>query len=148
MLKKFRKYIRPLQIIIGLILVMYSSQSGRANFHLIVYGREASGTIVDYKQDHWVVSDKNQSKSSDPFMPVVEFHTKNQIVRFQDSVGSDSADEINKEVKVLYDSDRPGTAIIKRSIRNWMPWAPMLVIGLILLMAAFGKSTEEKKKQE
>jgi hypothetical protein len=58
---------------------------------------------------------------------------KNQNIRFQDWLASNSRG--GGQVDVLYNQDRPETAMIDRTVMNWIPWAPMLGIGLFLLIA-------------
>jgi hypothetical protein len=142
--QKIKQALRAIQIIVGLFLVIYSSQIGRKNFELIVYGRETVGKIVDFELNS--MSKNNSSKLQSQFLPVVEFQTKVQLFRFTDYVSTNSSGGINSEVPVLYDSNRPEIAMIKRPVMNWVPWAPMLAMGLVMVLAAFFSTKEENEK--
>jgi hypothetical protein len=69
-------------------------------------------------------------------MPVVEFHTNDRFVQFQDWLGTNVAGNKNVPVMVLYDPANPTEAMIDRPVWNWIPWAPIAVLGLFLLLVS------------
>jgi hypothetical protein len=69
-------------------------------------------------------------------MPIVEFEAGDRIVRFEDWLGSSSTGNLPDRVTVLYDRDRPSDAMIDRPAWNWLPWAPIGVVGLFLTLVA------------
>ncbi len=134
--QKIRQVFRMIQIVVSIGLIIFSCYIGKNNFYLIWNGMRTQGTIVDFKQVHWTSRGKNGTTTNSPFMPIVEFQINDQVVRFQDSVGSNSSAGLKSQITVLYDPDDPVHAIIERPIMNWIPWGPMLTVGLFLLLIA------------
>jgi len=134
--QKILRVFRLIQFVVGLGLVVFSCYIGKNNFYLIWKGVRTQGTIVDFKQVYWTSQSGSGTTTHSPFMPIVEFQSNNQIVRFQDNMGSNSAAGLNSQITVLYDPANPDHAIIERPILNWMPWGPMLAMGIFLLLVS------------
>jgi hypothetical protein len=69
-------------------------------------------------------------------MPIVEFHTHDRFIQFEDWLGSNSAGALSNPVIVLYDPANPSLAMIDRPVWNWLPWAPIFALGLFLVLVA------------
>ena len=67
-------------------------------------------------------------------MPIVRFEADGRVVEFRDWVGTNAA-VLNVRVTVLYDAAKPSSAMIDRPVMNWMPWGPMMAVGIFLLLA-------------
>jgi len=77
-------------------------------------------------------------------MPVVEYRAcGDQTVRFEDWLGSTRPGKRNHRseiVQVLYDPTKPSVAMIDRPIWNWVPWAPVVVVGVLLIMSGIRRA--------
>ena len=69
-------------------------------------------------------------------MPIVEFHTSDRFVQFEDWLGSNSTGALYNPVIILYDPANPSLAMIDRPVWNWLPWAPIFALGLFLVLVA------------
>src|SRR3981189_672086 len=85
-----RERIRPYawipQLFGGLVFLGLGYFMGHSHFHLIRQGVRAPGRIVGYKQENFRSS--SGSFSSTGYMPIVEFHTNERFVQFQDWLGT------------------------------------------------------------
>jgi hypothetical protein len=126
---KVLRYTYFLQVCVGLFLMLFGYYTGKAHFLLIREGVRTTGTIVDYKEEHF----RDESINS-AFMPIVEFKARDRVIRFKDWVGTSSAGELNHTVTILYDKGDPSTAMIDRRLWNWFPWAPIFALGLFLTL--------------
>jgi hypothetical protein len=126
-------FIRYLQIVVGLILLGSGWYMGHSHFHLIREGKRAQGRVVAYHQEYFQRSATSTFRSVG-YMPVVEYWLDDRVVRFQDWLGNSRAGEVNIPVTVLYDTAKPSVAMIDRPVWNWLPWAPILGVGLLLLL--------------
>ena len=106
---------------------------GHTHFQLIREGMRAPGRIIGYKQARFRSSSGFYSTG---YMPVVEFHTNERFVQFQDWLGTSIAGSTNASVIVLYDPANPTIAMIDRPTWNWLPWAPIFAVGLFLVLVA------------
>ena len=128
------QFARILQIVAGLFLVTGSFFMGKVNVRLLLRGAKTDGRIVGYQQRS--IRTKNDSSvGSTAYMPVVEYQLASKVVRFEDWLGAAIAGDINKPVTVLYDPANPSIAMIDRGLWNWLPWGPVLVVGILLLLA-------------
>jgi hypothetical protein len=134
--EKIHRYAWILQLFAGLVFLGLGYFMGHAHFHLIRNGERAPGRIVGYKQESFRSSSSTTSSTSTGYMPVVEFHTNDRFVQFQDWLGTHVAGNTNVAVIVLYDPANPSVAMIDRSVWNWIPWAPVFALGLFLLLVA------------
>lgn len=142
--EKPEKVISHLRIIFrigGIILIILALRIGREKIDLVVNGTRSRGTVVDYKQAEWSLhSQFNPAKSRIVYMPIVEFSVDGKVIHFQDNVGSRIAGGLMKDVPIIFDHDHPETAIIDRPVLNWIPWAPMLLMGFLFLWRGFRSS--------
>jgi hypothetical protein len=129
---KVMLYTRGLQILTGLILLCLGWAMGHVHFQLIHDGSRTQGKIVDSKQKHFR---RYSSTANLAYMPIVEFQSVGQAIRFEDWLGSGSSPVLNKTVPVLYDAANPSIAMTDRPVMNWIPWAPTFGVGLLLLLA-------------
>lgn len=132
---KILRYAWILQLFAGLVFLGSGYFMGHTHFHLIRDGARAPGRIVGYKQESFR-SSSSTSSTSTSYMPVVEFHTNDRFVQFEDWLGTHMAGNTNVAVIVLYDPANPTVAMIDRPVWNWIPWAPISALGLFLFLVA------------
>jgi hypothetical protein len=134
---KILRYAYIPQALVGLLLVLLGYQIGKVHFHLIREGVRTQGKIIRFEQQYFTGRSANgSSTSSIAFMPIVEFHAGDHAIQFKDWKGSGSAGGVNDAVTVLYDSADPAVAMIDRPVWNWIPWAPIFVVGFFLVLVA------------
>ena len=131
--EKILRYVWIPQVLTGLFLLGLGYFMGRAHFHLIREGLRAPGRIVGYKQESFRRS--SESFSTTGYMPIVEFHTGDRFVQFEDWLGAGIAGAKNAPVIVLYDPVNPAVAMIDRPVWNWIPWGPTFAVGLLLVLS-------------
>jgi hypothetical protein len=132
-----------LQLATGLFLVAFGCYFGRTPFALIRDGSRTSGLIVRFE---YVTSKGTSTRAYSAFHPVVEFTVDGRRIQFQDRFGSGSSGGVHDVVPVLFDPRTPSLAVIDRPILNWIPWAPMLLVGVFLVLAwAAGKVREARR---
>src|SRR6266566_3817438 len=88
------------------------------------------------------------SFSSTGYMPIVEFHTNDRFVHFQDWLGNSIAGSKNVPAIVLYDPANPAVAMIDRPVWNWIPWAPIFAVGLLLVLSAMNGFFKSRRTVE
>ena len=126
---------RALQLATGVFLVLLGLYLGKARIELLLDGVRTTGRIVAYEQRLMPTSGTSTARTL-AFMPVVEFQTAAHSVRFTDWLGSSVAAARNESVPVVYRRTDPSVAMIDRRVGNWLPWAPILALGLFLSLDA------------
>ena len=126
---------RTLQLVTGLFFILLGLQLGRVRIALMMDGARTTGRIVAYEQKLMPRTGTSSSHTL-AFMPVVEFRTGTHVARFTDWLGSSVAAARGDSVPVLYRRTRPSVAMIDRRVGNWLPWAPVLALGLFLSLDA------------
>lgn len=127
------RYAFIVQLFAGLLFLGLGYFTGRSHLRLVLHGERAQGTIVDYKAKDFNTSRAASNLSQVGYMPVVEYRANDRIVRFDDWLGRSVEGVRNQPVTVLYDPADLSTAMIDRPIWNWMPWAPVMALGVLLL---------------
>lgn len=131
----FVRFRRTLQLATGLFFTLLGLHLGWARIALMLDGARATGQIVAYEQRLMPRSSRSSGHTL-AFMPVVEFPTGTRVVRFTDWLGSSVAAALHDTVPVLYRRAEPSVAIIDRRVGNWLPWGPVLALGLFLSLDA------------
>ena len=144
--EKILRYAWIPQLLTGLFLLGLSYFMGHAHFHLIRQGIRAPGRIIGYEQENFRRS--SGSFSTTGYMPIVEFHTNDRFVQFQDWLGSKIAGSKNVPVIVLYDPGNPTRAMIDRPVWNWIPWAPIFGVALLLVLSAINGFFRSRRSAE
>jgi len=126
---------RALQLAAGLFLVLLGLHIGRTRIELLLDGARATGRIVAYEQQLMPTSGTSADHAL-AFMPIVEFQTGGHAVRFTDWLGSSVAGALNENVPIVYRRADPAVAMIDRRVGNWLPWSPILALGLFLSLDA------------
>jgi hypothetical protein len=132
--QKFFRYLYIPQFLVGLFLLGLAYFMGHDHYHLIREGARTFGTIVGYQQQQFVSSSRNTTSTSTGYMPVVEFQARDRRAQFKDWLGARVPGSTNVSVVVLYDPANPSLAMIDRPVWNWLPWAPILAVGLFLVL--------------
>jgi hypothetical protein len=130
------RFVRVLQLLSGLLLLGFSYFAGREPFRLIRAGVRTQGLIVDYQEQHFQHISTGGSYNTSAFMPIVEFHSGERLIRFKDWKGTNSTGDLHSPVTVLYDPANPISAMIDRPVMNWIPWAPIFAVGFFLFLVA------------
>ena len=131
--EKIVRYAYIPQVLAGLLLLGLAYYMGHAHFHLIRQGVRVPGRIVGYKQENFR---RSSGSFSTGYMPIVEFHTNDHFIQFQDWLGTPVGGSRDVPVIVLYDPLNPSVAMIDRPVWNWIPWAPTFAAGLFLVLVA------------
>ena len=129
---KMLRYMAAVQLLLGLFLLFMAYYIGHTHLHLIRAGGRAPGRVVGYEQHDFISSTGNSRSFTTGFLPVVEFNANGRNVRFTDWLGSNSTGRFPDRVTVLYDVSIPTIAMIDRPVMNWIPWAPIAVVGGLL----------------
>ena len=130
---KVFRFMRYLQIGVGLLLLAAGWYMGKTQIHLIHEGTRTQGLIVDYEK-HRNLTRRSRSVSSVSYIPVVEYNLGERAIRFDDWLGRSLPGALNFPVGVLYDAANPAVAMIDRPVWNWLPWAPILAVGMLLFL--------------
>jgi len=146
--KKVFRYAWIPQLFAGLVFLGLGYFMGHAHFHLIREGVRAPGRIVSYEQKSFRSSSSGTSSTTTSYMPVVEFHTNDRFIQFQDWLGTNIAGNANVPVIVLYDPANPSVAMIDRPAWNWLPWAPIAAVGLFLVLVAIKGFFKSRRSAE
>jgi hypothetical protein len=134
--EKIFRYAWIPQLFAGLVFLGLGYFMVHAHFHLIREGVRAPGRIVGYKQESFRSSSSTTFSTTTSYMPIVEFHTNERFIQFQDWLGTKIAGSKNAPVTVLYDPANPLVAMIDRPAWNWLPWAPIFALGFFLVLVA------------
>jgi len=126
---------RALQLATGIFLVLLGLHIGSVRIALMLDGTRSTGRIVAYEQRLMPTSGTSTHRTL-AFMPVVEFQTGARTVRFTDWLGSSGATALHESVPIIYRRADPSVAMIDRPLGNWLPWAPVLALGLMLSLDA------------
>jgi len=118
------------QVAVGLFLLGFGYFIGREHLHLILDGVRTQGTIVAYHEES--MTNGGEARWNTMSLPIVAFWNGRESVRFQDWKDPGAA-VLNVRVPVLFDPNHPATAMIDRPVWNWIPWAPMMAVGALLL---------------
>ena len=130
----FVRYGFILQTVVGMLLCGLGYFMGSMHLRLILEGAKTQGRIVDYQQRPFRITRTNQSFTVAGYMPIVEYRAVgDKKIHFEDWLGNSSMGMLNQSVPVLYDTADPSVAMIDRPVWNWMPWAPILAVGLLLV---------------
>jgi len=143
--EKIFRYAWILQVFAGLVFLGLGYLMGHEHYHLLRAGVRAPGTIIGYKQKNFRSS---SGSSSTGYMPIVEFHTNDRFLQFQDWLGSNSTGARNDPVIVLYDPANPTVAMIDRPVWNWLPWAPIFALGVFLLLVSINGFFRSQRSAE
>jgi len=111
-------------LLMATVLIISGLYMGKSQWHIANTFAKASGHVANHELRYV----ENSGKRTYYYYPIVEFTTQDgEFIRFEDENGSRAPSyEKNQSVKILYDPDTPGTAIIDRGIENW--FLPLLVI--------------------
>src|SRR5215475_6019523 len=131
--RQVKRYIQALELLTGLILLFIGWHMGKRPMHLLCVGTRTEGRVVAYQERRFQDS-RSTAMSSTGYMPIVEFRTNDQVVRFEDWLGSPSQPGLHNAVPVLYDRNEPSVAMIDRPVWNWLPWFPTLAVGVLLVI--------------
>ncbi|HKF51550.1 MAG TPA: DUF3592 domain-containing protein [Candidatus Acidoferrales bacterium] len=136
------------QILAGTFLLVFGYWIGRDHCRLVVFGMKTQGKLVGYHQATIPTGQSGSNFYDTESMPVIEYHAAGRTVRFQDWMGSNFRVPMGGIVPVLYDPTRPTNAMIDRPVANWIPWGPMMAVGLLLMISGirgrFGTQSPEE----
>jgi hypothetical protein len=128
--------------ILGVSLALFGAYSGRAQAQILFAGARTTGMIVGHETHDIRTSHRagrppyRSSFGNVSFMPIVEFEADGKPIRFTSWWGRRSAPQEGERVSVLYDPANPSAAMIDLGFRNWIPWAPLFAVGVLLIVSA------------
>ncbi|HET9409802.1 MAG TPA: DUF3592 domain-containing protein [Candidatus Sulfotelmatobacter sp.] len=130
-----RRISANIQIGVGIFLLVFGYWLGHDHCRLVFSGVKTQGKLVGYEEQRFNRSSGGNSFSSTASMPIVELQAQGQTIRFRDWVGSNFRTPMGAAVQVLYDPQHPKNAMIDRPVMNWIPWAPMMAVGIFLTIS-------------
>lgn len=68
--------------------------------------------------------------------PTVEFQAGGRRIDFEDWRSTQRLPPVNSAVPVIYDPRDPSKAMIDLALWNFIPWAPITIVGLLLFLNA------------
>lgn len=162
---KLSRWVCIVQLVVGISLLIFSYSLGRVPFRLIRSGVKAEGRIVDYNLQNFGGSALYGSAPLKlKWMPVVEFQVGGQKFRFQDrfaakydvTPGRAEKPPVGYVQTLLYDPENPSVAMLEspsasRLPMQWIPWFPMGVMAIIVILAAFSglmKASRQSEREE
>jgi hypothetical protein len=131
--KRRRRIGASVRIVVGIFLLAFGYWIGRDHCRLVLFGVKSEGKLVGYQQQDF--SDSGGAHWNSASMPIIEFEAQRRTVRFKDWVGSNFRTPMGGLVPILFDPQHPTNAMIDRPIMNWIPWAPMMAVGTLLLIS-------------
>lgn len=127
-----RRTLPWLQIATGILLLVIGWSIGKTPIALLSTGESTTGEIVRFEHQ----SSRSFTQASySAFHPVVEITVDGRRMQFRDRWGSSSAAGVHEAVPVLFDPRAPALALVDRPLLNWMPWAPIVLVGVLLVLA-------------
>jgi hypothetical protein len=136
---KILRYACVPQFLVGVALLAFAHFTGRTELHLLVSGARTQGKIVGF-QRRQLHTHRNPSSTGmfgrNLYLPIVEFEAQGTVVRFEESKLVPQGEGVGWRVTVLYDPGKVSLAMIDRPFWNWIPWAPSLAIGVLLIFAS------------
>jgi hypothetical protein len=131
--QRFVRALPWIQLAAGLVLVALAWQIGHLPFALLHSGVRTTGQIVRVESAAMRMTAAPAIRASTTvFYPVVAFEAGGRRIEFRDRLGSASGGGAHQTVPVLFMPGDPAQAMIDRSLRSWMPWAPTFVVGAFL----------------
>jgi len=136
---KILRYAFVPQLFAAIALLAFAYFTGKTDIHLLLNGARTRGKIVGFhrRQLH---THRNPSSTGmfgrNVYLPVVEFEAQGTVVRFEEKKLVTQSEGVGWPVAVLYDPGNLSLAMIDRPFWNWIPWAPALAVGALLLLAA------------
>ena len=135
------RIVSTVQIVVGVFLLIFGYWIGRDHCRLVLFGAKTAGKLVGYEQRNF--SDSGGVNWTSASMPIIEFQTQGRSFRFRDWVASNFRTPMGGFVPILYDPERPSNAMIDRPVMNWIPWAPMMAVGTLLLFSGLQPRTQK-----
>ena len=134
---KILRYAFVPQLFAAIALLAFAYFTGKTDIHLLLNGARTRGKIVGFhrRQLH---THRNPSSTGmfgrNVYLPVVEFEAQGTVVRFEEKKLVTQSEGVGWPVAVLYDPGNLSLAMIDRPFWNWIPWAPALALGALLLL--------------
>jgi len=135
--KKIHNFQCALYIFIGAGMMVFACQIGRTHISVLQGGIKTQGKIVASKIQPFSTAYPNSTRVQQGTisLPIIEFQVGDTSLRFKDWIGEDSSySDIADPVPIIYSAENPSVAIVDRPIVNWLSWAPIFVIGLLLVL--------------
>jgi hypothetical protein len=99
----------------------------------------AVGTVVDERGKHEISVGERGVNFSSTYSPVVEFTPEGGTpIRFRTKTWTSGHEKLGSTVTVLYFKNDPDGAHIDRFFDNWGACLILAVLGVFLILAAFG----------
>jgi hypothetical protein len=132
---QLRRSQSTVQIVVGIFLLVFGYWIGRDHCRLILFGIKTQGKLVGYRQATIPMGQGGSNFYDTESMPIIEYQASGEKVRFRDWMGSNFRVPMGGFVQILYDPQRPTNAMIDRPVMNWIPWGPMMAVGLLLMFS-------------
>lgn len=126
-------------LVVGLSFLIFGIQISQPRLYILARPARTVGRITGYVRRTtatWNASHTSMG-SVTGYHPTVVFDVGTHVERFEDWRGVRTFPPVNSAVPVIYDPRNPSHAMIDRAFWNYIPWAPITVIGLLVLLNAF-----------
>ena len=137
-----RRIARQIRFVIGvttgLVFLVFGIYISRPRVYVLERPAKTSGQITGYvrRTDFvWNASHTSQ-RTITSYHPTVAFQIGGQLIRFEDWRSVQRFPPVNSVIPVVYDPRDPSKAMIDRSFWNFIPWAPITMVGLLLFLNA------------
>jgi hypothetical protein len=131
--KSMKKKFRLIQILIGPVLMIYAASIGHIPFELMFNAQTATGKIIELQYE---VTDAEST-----YYPIVTFEVDGKAYKFKNLMGEQSNSGIGREVRVYYRAQEPEVAMMDMGAKNWLPWGPIFIMGLIAFLGAISQTS-------
>lgn len=125
-------------LIVGLSFLIFGIRISQPRLYILAKPARTVGRIIGYvrRTDGTWNASHTVMRGVTGYFPTVVFQVGAQVQRFEDWRAVQRFPPVNSTVPVIYDPRNPSNAMIDRSVWNFIPWAPITVIGLLVLLNA------------
>ena len=124
---------------VGLTFLGFGIHISRPRVYLLRAPAKAVGRVTGYvrRSSYMWNAQRTAQYTVTGYHPTVEFQAGGgQPIGFEDWRGLQTLPPVNSEVPVIYDRRDPSKAMIDRSFWNFIPWAPITLVGFLIFLNA------------
>lgn len=123
---------------VGLVFLGFGIHISRPRVYVLREPAKTVGRVTGYvRRSGYLWNTQHTAQYTvTGYHPTVEFQAGGQIIGFEDWRGVQRLPPVNSAVPVIYDPSDPSKAMIDRSFWNFIPWAPITVVGFLIFLNA------------
>lgn len=125
-------------LIVGLTFLIFGIYISRPRVYVLAGPAKTVGRVTGYvRRTGYVWNAQHTAQYTvTAYHPTVAFQVTGQLVSFEDWRGIQTFSPVNSAVPVIYDRRDPSKAMIDRSFWNFIPWAPVTILGFLISLDA------------